>query len=209
MTDSIQLYGFGHSDRSGKIRWLANELGIEVEEKKVELGDHRKPEYKAINPFASIPTAVYNGETMIESTACCIHLAELHPESKLAVFAKEPARYEYLKWISICSESFEGRLVDHILANYGLMPEELKAIHEKTLTFKCKVLVEQLPQTGFLVAERFTVADIIACYSLKLAILTGFIEWSQVKEYMSPLMAREAAIKSHFFDGLNDFLSKQ
>ena len=205
MSDRLELYGFGFNDRSGKIRWMACELEIPIEEHKVELGDHRKEEYRAINPYASIPTAIYRGETLIESTASCIHLAELHPDKKMAVFAKESGRYDYLKWIAICAESLEGKLVDYILANYGLMPEEIKSIHQKTLQFKCRVLVEQLPKSGYLVNDRFTVADIVVAYSLKLAIITGFIDWQDVQGYLQPLMDRPAAKESKFFAGLVDY----
>jgi len=205
--EKLKLYGFGYNDRSGKIRWTAEELEIPIEEVKIELGEHRKPEYRKINPFATIPSAIYKNETMIESTASCVHLAESLPEAKLAVFAKEADRYEYLKWISLCSESLEGKLVDYILANNGLMPEEIKGMHQKTLEFKCRTLVEQLPDSGFLVADRFTIADIVASYSLKLAVLTGFIEWQQIKSYLEPLIQRDAAIKSRFFEGMLEFVN--
>ncbi|MCW8876362.1 MAG: glutathione S-transferase family protein [Kangiellaceae bacterium] len=206
MSDSLKLYSFGFNDRSGKIRWTAGELGILVEEHKVELGDHRKQDYRAINPYAAIPSALYKGETLIESTASCIHLAEMFPEKRLAVFAKEEGRYDYLKWIAICSETLEGKLVDYILANSGLMPEEIKGIYQKTLEFKCRVLVEQLPKEGFLAVNRFTIADIVVAYSLKIAIITGFVRWEDVQGYLQPLMDRQAARESRFFEGLIDFL---
>ena len=209
MTDRIELYGFGYDDRSGKVRWAANELGIEIDEHKIALGDNRQSEYRAVNPFGSIPAVVYKGETLYESTATIIYLAELYPDKGLAVFSKEAERYKYLKWLSLCAESFEGRLVDVILTKFGLMPEELKAIYEKSLNFKCSALVNELPTTGFLVADRLTVADIVCSYTLKLGILTGFIAWEDVQGYLEPLIKRPAAQASHFFESLNKALDDQ
>ncbi|WP_196137791.1 glutathione S-transferase family protein [Aliikangiella sp. G2MR2-5] len=208
LDEALKLYSFGYTDRSGKVRWLAEELGISVEEHKVEVGDNRKPEYKQINPFGAIPTAIYRGETLTESTATCIHLAEMFPEKGMAVFAKEKERYEYLRWISMSAESMEGKLVDYILASYGIMPEELKGIFQQLLEFKCRAFAQQLPEEGFLVANRLTVADIVTAYSLKLGILNGFIQYEQVEGYLGPLMQRKAAAKAHFFDGLKAFLEK-
>ena len=35
MTDTVELYGFGDNDRSGKVRWTATELGLPVEEQRL------------------------------------------------------------------------------------------------------------------------------------------------------------------------------
>ena len=37
---------FGMNDRSGKVRWLAHELGLPVKNHKVEMGEHRKFPYR-------------------------------------------------------------------------------------------------------------------------------------------------------------------
>ena len=208
MKEEIVLYSFGFNDRSGKVRWLAEELGLSIDEQNIELGENRKPEYREINPYASIPTTVYQGETLVESTATCIHLAEVHPESQLAVFAKDGSRYNYLHWISVFSETLEGKLVDCILANYGLMPETVKSIYEKTIRFKLKVVLQQIPNDGFLVASRLTIADIVAAYSLKIAVQLGYVDWHEVKGYLQPLMERPAAKRAKFFSSLEEFLIK-
>lgn len=206
MSDTIQIHAFGVNDRSGKVRWLAEELGLDIDEVKVELGAHRQTPYRELNPFAAIPTVVYRGETLIESTAACIYIAEQHPESGLAVFAKEAERYTYLKWTSIFTETLESKLVDYILAKNDLMPKELQPIYEKTLRFKLRIVKEQLPKTGYILGDRFSLADIFAGYSLKIAVLTNLIEWSDIEFYLAPLMERQAANKAHFFDGLKSFL---
>lgn len=204
MTDStLVLYGFGTNDRSGKVRWLAHELGLTVEEKQVGLGEHRGPEFLNLNPYGAVPAVEYKGKVMTESTATCLYLAESMPESGLAVFAKDAERYEYLRWISLFAETFEGRLVDYLIAGFGLMPESVRDIYQEPLNRKLSALVKELPQQGFLVADRFTVADILAAYSLRLAISCGLLEMTEVAGYLQPLMARPAAQKAEFFSSLS------
>ena len=203
MTDStLVLYGFGVNDRSGKVRWLAHELGLDVEEKRLGFGDHRGPDYTVLNPYGAVPAVEYKGKLMTESTATSLYLAESVPESGLAVFAKDAERYEYLRWISLFSETFEGRLVDYLIAGFGLMPETVREIYREPLTRKLAALVKELPQQGFLVADRFTVADIVAAYSIRTAIASELLERDAVAGYLEPLMARPAAVNAEFFSSI-------
>ncbi|EAR08341.1 glutathione S-transferase family protein [Reinekea blandensis] len=202
MSETITLHSFGTNDRSGKVRWLANELGLEITEARVKLGEHRQFPYRDLNPFAAIPTVQWRDQTLIESTAICTLLAEAYPERKLVVAPEEPARADYLKWMAICSDTLENRLVETTLASEGIMPPEYKALHERTLQFKLRITLEQMPKQGFIVADRFTLADITLAYSLRLAIGAGLIEFADVAGYLEPLMAREAAQKAEFFSSL-------
>jgi glutathione S-transferase len=202
MTDKVVIHSFGMNDRSGKVRWLAHELGLPVENVKVELGAHRQFPYRDLNPYAVIPTVQWRDETLIESTAICTFMAEQFPNSKLIVMPGEPPRRQYLQWMSIITDSLETKFVEYYLAGVGLMPEETQVLHEKALKFKLKVLLEQMPKEGFLVANRFTLADITLAYSLRLAISAGLLELPQVEHYLTPLMNREAAIMAGFFKAL-------
>ena len=206
MTDenTLDLYGFGVSDRSGKVRWLAHELGIPVREHALEFGAQRDAAFLELNPYASVPAMIWRDQTLTESTASCVYLAEQFPERGLAVFAKEDCRYAYLRWLSLFAESFELRLVEYALAGVGIMPAELRAIHGEALKFRCDVLVDELPRSGFLVGDRFTVADIVASYSLRLGVSAGLIGFEDVAGYLRPLMARPAAAEAKFFESLEN-----
>ncbi|MET1255659.1 glutathione S-transferase family protein [Aliikangiella maris] len=209
MNNSIEIYSFGYNDRGGKVRWLAEELGLTIQEHKLDLGEHRKPQYTQLNPFAAVPCVKFNDKTLIESTAICSYLAEQFPEARLSVLPGEPNRFEFLKWSSVFSESLEGRLVDYILADKELMPKELQPIYEQGLRFKLKSIQSQLPQSGFILGDRFTIVDIFAGYSLRIAVMTNLIEWQSVSHYLQRLIDRPAAHAAHFFDGLVDYLQQK
>jgi glutathione S-transferase len=201
MTESITLYGFGDSDRSGKVRWLARELGLEIEEKKVKLGEHRKPPYADLNPMKQIPTVIFRGETLIESTAACHLVAESFEEPKLWIGRGQPERRAYLFWISACAETLEGRLVESTLSKAGVLPETYFEIHERILRSKLRALVKMLPEDGYLCGD-FTLADIVAAYSFRLAVNAEVVEWSDVESYLRRLADRPAARAARFFTSI-------
>ncbi len=205
MTESITLYGFGDSDRSGKVRWLANELGLEVVEERVKLGEHRKPPYIDLNPMKQIPTVIFRGDTLIESTAACQTIAEAFTEPKLWIGPGEPERDRYLFWISACAETLEGRLVEATLSKAGILDERYFQIHERVLRSKLRALMKMLPEDGHLCGD-FSFADIVAAYSFRLALTAEVIEEADVLPYLRRLAARPAAKASRFFDGVADRL---
>jgi len=202
VSDAIQLYSFGNYDRSGKIRWLAYELGLEVEEHRVKLGEHRQFPYRDLNPYAAIPSMVWKGKTLFESEAICTFLAEQHPEGKLLVNTNEEARSEFLMWLAICANTLETKLVEYYLSSRGLYPEETRGLYKKDLEFKLRIALEQLSDSKYLVADRLTLADITLAYSLRLAVNAELIEFNQVAHYLKPLAQRGAAIKAGFFESI-------
>ena len=202
MRESITLHGFGDNDRSGKIRWLARELGLEIEEQRVSLGAHRKAPYRELNPLAQIPTLIFRGQTYVESTAACQALAEAFDSPKLWVGRGEAQRSAYLYWLAAFTESLEGRLVEALLSRVGVLDSAFFGLHEKTLRFKLRVLADQLPESGFLCGPDLTVADVAAGYSLRLALQSGLVEREAIDPYFSRLVARPAAGDARFFDGL-------
>lgn len=54
----------------------------------------------ALNPLKQVPTLVLpSGETMTESAAILIHLADTHPEARLAPAPGDPGRAQFLRWM--------------------------------------------------------------------------------------------------------------
>ncbi len=202
MGESITLYGFGDNDRSGKVRWVAAELGLTVDERPVGFGEHRKPPYTDVNPLGQVPTVVFRGETYLESTAICHVLAEAFDTPKLWVGRGEPGRASYLFWLSAFGELLEGRLVECAISKAGIVGPEYFELHHKAVRFKLGVLAKKLPKTGYLVGEDLTVADILAGYSLRLGVRCGLIERDAVDPYFGRLVARPAAQASRIFSSL-------
>ncbi|HEY2367304.1 MAG TPA: glutathione S-transferase family protein [Polyangiaceae bacterium] len=202
MSEPITIYGFGDVDRSGKVRWLAHELGLDVREERVAFGDQHEKPYVDLNPLGQIPTAIFRGQTLIESTSACQLLAESFESPKLWVGRDEPERQKYLTWLAICGETLEGRLVECATSKAGILAPEYFTLHEKRIRPKLEVVAKMLPKDGFVAGERFTVADVVAGYSLRLAVRLGLAARGSVEPYFSRLIDRPAATAARFFASL-------
>jgi len=202
MSESITLHAFGDNDRSGKVRWTACELGLGIEEARLTPGDHRKPPYTELNPFAHVPTVLFRGQTLFESTAICHTLAEAFDSPKLFVERGEPQRQQYLFWLAAFGETLEARLVECAISRAGILGPEYFALHEHALRHKLGVLADMLPKQGWLCGERFTIADVVGGYGARLAIQCGLVERARLEPWFSALVARPAATQSRVFSSL-------
>jgi len=110
MNKHIKIWSFADVDRSGKVRWTANELGYEIEEERVKLGEHAAEPYLELNPYGQIPTVELDGQILIESNAICLALAERHPESGLVPQSRE-LRELFWQSVSLSASTLETPVV--------------------------------------------------------------------------------------------------
>ncbi len=204
MGDVVKLYSFADVDRSGKVRWTAAELGLEVEECRVKPGEHRRPPYTDMNPFGQIPSAEFQGQTLLESTAICFALSDAVAEPKLQIDRGEPGRQAFVYWMAVFTETHEARLVECAVSRAGILGPEYFDLHQRALKRKLGVVADQLPQEGWLCGEQFTLADICAGYSLRLAVQSGLLTIDDVNPYFARLRSRPAAVASRIFASLKD-----
>ncbi len=104
--------------RSATIRWLFEELGSPPHELKVlnlKKGEHKSPEYLAINPMGKVPTIVHGDTPVTEGAAIALYLADLFPEAGLAPKTGDPARGTYLRWIVFNQAAVEPAAMDFAL----------------------------------------------------------------------------------------------
>ena len=120
MSQAVEIYSFADVDRSGKIRWTAAEIGLDIEESRLELGQHHSEEYLAMNPYAQVPTARCADDVMIESTAICIILAERHPTAGLMP-APGPQREQFWQAVAVATTSLEIPVVNYYVSTRGLI----------------------------------------------------------------------------------------
>ena len=62
-------------------------------------GEHKRPEYLAMNPNGVIPTLLIDGRPHYEAAALAMHLADAFPQSGLAPAHDDPLRMSYLQWM--------------------------------------------------------------------------------------------------------------
>lgn len=72
----IKLYSFPPSANPYKVRLFLELLGIDYETETVNLmeGEHKTPEFLAINPFGQVPVLVDGEVTVCDAQACLVYL---------------------------------------------------------------------------------------------------------------------------------------
>jgi glutathione S-transferase len=196
MTAAIDLYSFIPFDRGSRVRWLANELGIEITEHRLDAraGEHRGEVYRKVNPTGLVPAIVREGVTQFDSAAICLALAEAHREAGLAVFEGEPGRAEFLSWYFFAASTLDA-------ATYPLLVYKLFQPDEAMLEASVQRLMPHLAVIDRRMMDRdwicgrFTIADILVGHGLALQHRCGvdFAEYPALAEYHARLRVRPAA----------------
>lgn len=77
----MKLYEFAPT-RSIRVRWILQELEVEFEAISINLaaGEHRTPAFLALNPAGKLPMFVDGEQTIVESGAIALYLAEKYPD---------------------------------------------------------------------------------------------------------------------------------
>lgn len=83
------------------VHWLLIETDAPHALVKVDTasGEHKRPEYLAMNPNGVVPALSIDGRPHYEAAAMAMHLAEAFPQAGLAPAVDDPTRAAYLQWM--------------------------------------------------------------------------------------------------------------
>lgn len=79
----------------------------------IKSGEHRKPEYLKLNPKGRVPVLVDGDQTLTESAAILMHLADKHPEAALAPMPSMPERGRYYQWLLYFSNTVQATMTEY------------------------------------------------------------------------------------------------
>ena len=169
----ITLY---HCDgaRSFRPLWMLEEMGLPYELKMLPFPPRVfAKEYLAINPLGTIPYLI-DGETkMSESSGICYYLGKKYGPTPLMVGEDDPAYGSFLNWMyfSDATLTFPQTLV---LRYSQLEPEERRnpqvaTDYAKWFLGRLRAVEAAIGKSEMLCAGRFTAADIVIGYALRLA----------------------------------------
>ena len=169
----ITLY---HCDAARSFRplWMLEELGLPYELKMLPFPPRVfAKDYLVLNPLGTIPFMI-DGETrMTESTGICHYLGTKYGPTPLVVGTDEPAYGAFLNWMyfSDATLTFPQTLV---LRYSQLEPEERRnpqvaTDYAKWFLGRLRAVEAATAGAETLCAGRFTAADIVIGYALRLA----------------------------------------
>jgi len=155
------LYNSADSGNCYKVRQLFAHLGIEYERREVSVIDRsgRRELLGALNPALRVPTLVFeDGRSLGESDAIMFYFADGTPYLPEDRFE----RAQVLQWLFFEQYSHEPYIaVARFWAIAGITPSEAeREAKRRGGTAALRALEDHLAGHEFLVAERYTIADI-------------------------------------------------
>lgn len=140
----LKLYGAARS-RASIVQWYLEELGISYEFVLLDLsaGEHRQPDYLAINPMGKVPAIVDGDLKLWESGAILLYLAEKYGKMPSSLTEKSIV----IQWVLFANSTLATGLF-------------IEANRDKEMPKLLTPLNEMLSKQPFLQGNELTVADI-------------------------------------------------
>jgi len=198
----ITLYGIEWS-RAKYVLFTLAELDLDFQHVKINPFEEEKhtPEYLQLNPLAQVPTLVDSDLVLTEAMAINFYLSRKYGAEKLWVNRLEDEAQLY-KWTFFAVTQMETACVDLILHRKVLDEKDRSSdiiqLAKKKLMKPLEVLNTYLTGKDFLVANKFTVADINMAGVLSYA-LGGefdFAPYKNVARYLDAILSRPARKKA-------------
>jgi glutathione S-transferase len=161
----MRLY-FNKFSRATRPRWLIEEAGIPCEIVSVDMqaGEHRTEAYRRIHPHNRLPSLQDGDVTLMESAAICMYLADKAPESGLAPAVGTPERGLWYQWCvygPVTLEPSVYRWFQETRKPEGERDAAAMEAAKRDFGACARVLADALSGRDWLVADRFSAADVV------------------------------------------------
>ena len=194
----IKLYGTPPT-RALRVIWLLNELGLEYETLPVNLlqGENQQPDFLALNPAAKVPVLVDGSLVLSESAAIQLYLAEKYPQAGFIPETMED-RAQMYRWMFFLVTEIEQplwRIARHsfIYPEEKRLPEDIDLARQECQAMLA-VLERHMQERAFMVADRLSVADFNAAYTLDWANQEKLLDDApRLRDYLQSMYARPTA----------------
>jgi glutathione S-transferase len=157
-----------------RVRLTAAVLGLHLEETKLDFakGEHKSPEYLALNANGAVPTLVDGDYVLTESRAIMQYLASKKPEAGLLP-RDEAARADVTRWQFWDASHFSPNLAtlafERVLKGMlGMGDPDQRKIDDALGNFRrfAAVLNKRLEGKPYVVENRLTLADLTLASSM-------------------------------------------
>jgi glutathione S-transferase len=189
----ITLYHAAPS-RASVVHWMLEELGepYDMHILNLKAGDHRKPDYLAINPMGKVPAIKHGGVVISEVSAICTYLADAFPKAGLAVPIGDARRGPYLKWLFFQPSCLEPAIIDRAFPRKEAAPPSALGYgdYERVMDVLAQATGAAKP---YLLGDQFTAADVVIGSGLRWGMTFKLIpERPEFAAYVARLSQRPA-----------------
>ena len=201
----MKLYDYPHAPNPRRVRVFLAEKGITIPRVNVDImkGEHRTPQFAALNPRQAVPVLELDDGTVIaESIAICRYFEEIEPEPPLfGSSTLERAQIEmWQRRIELGLMAAVGNFFRHshpMMANVEVPQIAAWADTSRARALKfLPTLERQLADKPFVCGESFSVADItglVALDFMKFAAIALPQDAPNVRRWHEALAARPSA----------------
>ncbi|CAM3979881.1 Glutathione S-transferase [Bordetella tumbae] len=128
---------------------------------------HKSADYLQLNPNGLIPVLVDGDLVLYETAAICLHLADTHPDKKLAPELGTPERAQFYKWLMWLTNTLQSTLIAYFYperwvdAGNVAGAAQVKAHAEAKVAGLLDQLEEHLKTNGgpWFLGDQYTVLD--------------------------------------------------
>jgi glutathione S-transferase len=209
----IKLYGNPYS-RANRVRWALEASGTSYTEETISLGSEGtgSEQFLAINPNGLVPVIDDDGLVLFESVPICLYIAKKYVPTTLYVdsIKDEGLLLQWSVWAMTELEKHNETASLHVTWYLAAKRDASIAAREQAEVVRCLTMLEEaIKESGFLVANRFTIADLIVS-----EVLTSLIHakidlkpFPVVKRYLKDNLSQPAAKKAFAVDIIQPYLA--
>lgn len=192
---------------SQAVHWMLLELGVpfEVEMLDFDANQQKSADYLRLNPDGRVPALVVDGQTITETGAILMLLAERHPEAGFAPVAGSRERAEWLKWMFWLAY---GPMATYRLWFYDEIKTDRAAVQAQIEGY-WDTIDKHLAGRRFMVGDRITTADLVATMLMRWSrnMPKPASEWPNIAAYLNHMRARPALREVHAREGVTDWIN--
>lgn len=187
--------------RSLRCLWAAEEARLDIDLRVLPFPPRAfAPEYRAVNPLMTVPGWVEDGRLMTESAAICERIAE---DTPLEVRRDEADYWTYRNWLHRSDATLTFPLA--IMIRYTRVEPEERRLAQAVEDYKAffggrAKSIEAALSDGreWLVAGRFTIADIAIGYAAFLATTLGADDMlgEATQDWLARCTARDGFVRA-------------
>jgi glutathione S-transferase len=175
----ITLYASPISPNSRKVHWALEEMGVPYTYKNIDLGkrEQKQPEFLALNPNGRVPVLDHEGFILYESNAILWFLADKYGRGVIVPedVSERALIDQWMWWQATDFGPGIGRpWLMKLRERFGQALDAARhKEHLDTATGPLALLENHLASHKFVVADRFSIADIALAESYGLADMAG------------------------------------
>jgi glutathione S-transferase len=155
-----RLYHREKAGRPPRVRWALEEVGAPYEYVVMSADEAAAGEHRQRHPLGRVPVLETEDGYLFESAAICLQIADLHPEVDLIPAPGTHERGEVYQWTVFAMSELESAVLGVYRAKQGSDPDA-SATAQGRLEAVLEALEQHLDGKEYLVAGRFTIADIV------------------------------------------------